>query len=416
MRVRDIIDGLCEVDYSKRGFLKRLGTMAGGLAMSPAMVASATSPELLVVEPAETWIYGHPTGLPHEDTWINSSYEVFDLATQTRPLTGNVAKFFTDKGYGFTASGQLVLTPEKAKRVSQLADILAGRHLDQSTLNALNSLPLDVRYDHPLLQQIYAEQTKAYKELASLNKSTLSSYKQVFGKEMAHTPETIARSQAEEKRMYDAIKKYKEAKEARERRDAEKKKEQDSLKYSRMDYAGGSEDTGYSLASESFHTSRILGESDVDDLSQHFKDALDLIVQYKNDLEEEMKWDDAFATKLEFAALRDRLESYIGKYGTDPVADHTLWITNRVHTLPKLRRSANPMFMLKMELSDFLESLISGIKSGEIPVRDPVSDILGGDPFRENTTLSPEVMDHVASLLRPHITTQDINDIYAERI
>lgn len=161
---------------------------------------------------------------------------------------------------------------------------------------------------------------------------------------------------------------------------------------------------------------RILGESDVDDLSQNFKDALDLIVQYKNDLEDEMKWDDAFATRLEFAALTDRLESYMGKYGTDRVADHALWITNRVHTLPRLRRSANPMFMLKMELSDFLESLISGIKSGEIPVRDPVSDIIGGDPFRENTTLSPEVMDHVVSLLRPHITAQDIKDIYAERI
>lgn len=163
-------------------------------------------------------------------------------------------------------------------------------------------------------------------------------------------------------------------------------------------------------------TSRILGESDVDDLSQHFKDALDLIVQYKNDLEDEMQWDDAFSKKLEFVALRHHLESYMGKYGMDRVADHALWITNRVHTLPRLSKSANPVFRLKMELSDYLDSLLSGIKSGEIPVRDPVSGILGGDPFNENTTLSPEVVDHVVSLLRPAITAQDIEDIYAERI
>jgi hypothetical protein len=258
MRAKDIIDSLCEVDQSRRGFLKRLGTIAGGLAVSPATVASATSPKLLVVAPPEMWNYGSPTGLPHSDDYS----EVFDLATQTTPLEGNVAKFFADKGYGFTASGQLVLTPEKAKRVSHLADILGGHNVDQNTWNAIHSWPRETQHEHPLLQQIYAEQSKARRELQGFDDSILSSYKQAFGKKMEYTQDTIDRSEAWAKRINDYNKKWHED---RRRADAEKKKEQDSLKYSRMDYAGGSEDVqGVDYTTQESvmaTTGRILGEA-----------------------------------------------------------------------------------------------------------------------------------------------------------
>ena len=267
MRAKDIIDSLCEVDQSKRGFLKRLGTIAGGLAVSPAMVASATSPKLLAVASPTTWNYGTPAGLPHADSWSQGGVKAFDLATQTTPVTGNVAKFFADKGYGFTTSGQLVLTPEKAQHIARLTDILAGRTVDQNTWNAINSTPWQTRHDHPLLQQLYAEQRKALRELQSFDDSILSSYKQAFGKKMEYTQDAIDRSEAWAKRVNDYNKKWHED---RRRADAEKKKEQDSLKYSRMDYAGGSEDVqGVDYTTqESFMatTSRILGESKDDPL------------------------------------------------------------------------------------------------------------------------------------------------------
>lgn len=276
MRAKDIIDSLCEVDQSRRGFLKRLGTIAGGLAVSPAMVASATSPKLLAVAPPEMWNYGSPTGLPHSYDYS----EVFDLATQTTPLEGNVAKFFADKGYGFTASGQLVLTPEKAKRVSHLADILGGHNVDQNTWNAINSTPRETRHEHPLLKQIYAEQSKARRELQGFDDSILSSYKQAFGKKMDYTQDTIDRSEAWVKRIEDYRKKWQED---RRRADAEKKKEQDSLKYSRMDYAGGSEDVqGVDYTTQESvmaTTSRIMGESK-DDPLQGFLDMLRIMLDF----------------------------------------------------------------------------------------------------------------------------------------
>ena len=389
MRAKDIIDSLCEVDQSRRGFLKRLGTIAGGLAVSPAMVASATSPKLLVVASPETWAYGSPTGLPHSDSWINGSSEVFDLATQTTPLTGNVAKFFADKGYGFTASGQLVLTPEKAKHMVHLTDILAGRTVDQNTWNAINSTPWQTRHDHPLLQQIYAEQSKAYSELRSFDDSILSSYKQAFGKKMEYTQDTIDRSEAwwedwkKRKEKYDQAKREREAREAR--------KEQDSLKYSRMDYAGGSEDVqGVDYTTqESFMatTSKILGESE-DDPLQSFLDMLRIMMDF-----------DLYECGL---SDYDRLVSEVIRQASqiDGLLGSKVWLEiqryldfiERVAELPHnspygLRTTSRDTFLEDRHQEihfDLAVEVMNAIKNGQFnPSGGLLQSVLSNDPFEE---------------------------------
>lgn len=383
MRAKDIIDSLCEVDQSRRGFLKRLGTIAGGLAVSPAMVASATSPKLLVVAAPETWAYGSPSGLPHSDSWINGSSEVFDLATQTTPLTGNVAKFFADKGYGFTASGQLVLTPEKAKRMVHLADILAGRTVDQNTWDAIESTPWQTRHDHPLLKQIYAEQSKAYSELRSFDDSILSSYKQAFGKKMEYTQDTIDRSEAWWEDWKKRKEKYDQAKREREARE-----EQDSLKYSRMDYAGGSEDVqGVDYTTqESFMatTGKILGESE-DDPLQSFLDMLRIIMDF--DLYDSNVPD---YKRMEQTVIQ-KASNISGLLGSDVWLEIQEYLDFMAHTI-RLAASEGPLSARDTFLEDHHQEkhydlameVMNAIKNGQFnPSGGLLQSVLSNDPFEE---------------------------------
>jgi hypothetical protein len=383
MRAKDIIDSLCEVDQSRRGFLKRLGTIAGGLAVSPATVASATSPKLLVVAPPEMWNYGSPTGLPHSDDYS----EVFDLATQTTPLEGNVAKFFADKGYGFTASGQLVLTPEKAKRVSQLADIIGGHNVDQNTWNAIHSWPLETRHEHPLLQQIYAEGDKARRELQSFDDSILSSYEQAFGKKMEYTQDTLDRSEAWAKRVNDYNKKWHED---RRRADAEKKKEQDSLKYSRMDYAGGSEDVQGVDYTTQESVSRILGEAN---------DALQAFLNLVKDLRD---FDEYGSDATDFASLKIDVENQWNDLPLSVKNDENLEIAvenylNFLDFATGLSDEFEREDFIEEEFHiplDLLHDLLRAIKSGLFNNdRGLLGGVLSGDPFGEAnqfTEITPE--------------------------
>ena len=385
MRAKDIIDSLCEVDQSRRGFLKRLGTIAGGLAVSPAMVASATSPKLLVVSPAEDWVYSSPTGLPHA---VPDFTEVFDLATQTTPLTGNVAKFFADKGHGFTASGQLVLTPEKAQRVSHLADILAGRTVDQNTWNAINSTPWQTRHDHPLLQQLYAEQRKALRELQSFDDSILSSYKQAFGKKMEYTQDAIDRSEAWAKRVNDYNKKWHED---RRRADAEKKKEQDSLKYSRMDYAGGSEDVqGVDYTTqESFMatTSKILGESE-DDPLQSFLDMLRIIMDfdlYDSTMPDYKRMEQAVIQKASNSI--DLAAALLGSDVWLEIQEYLDFMASTIRLASEGRFSARDTFLEDNHQEkhyDLAVEVMNAIKNGQFnPSGGLLQSVLSNDPFEE---------------------------------
>ena len=376
MRAKDIIDSLCEVDQSRRGFLKRLGTIAGGLAVSPAMVASVTSPKLLVVASPETWAYGSPTGLPHSYDYS----EVFDLATQTTPLEGNVAKFFADKGYGFTASGQLVLTPEKAKRVSHLADILGGHNVDQNTWNAINSTPWETRHEHPLLQQIYAEQHKARRELQSFDDSILSSYKQAFGKKMEYTQDTIDRSEAERKKIDD----YRDKK----RKD---RTEKDLLKYSRMDYAGGSEDVqGVDYTTqESFMatTSKILGESE-DDPLQSFLDMLRIIMDfdlYDSTMPDYKRMEQAVIQKA--ASNIDLAAALLGSDVWLEIQEYLDFMASTIRLASEGRFSARDTFLEDNHQEkhyDLALEVMNAIKNGQFnPSGGLLQSVLSNDPFEE---------------------------------
>ena len=376
MRAKDIIDSLCEVDQSRRGFLKRLGTIAGGLAVSPAMVASATSPKLLVVSPAEDWVYSSPTGLPHSYDYS----EVFDLATQTTPLEGNVAKFFADKGYGFTASGQLVLTPEKAKRVSHLADILGGHNVDQNTWNAINSTPWETRHEHPLLQQIYAEQHKARRELQSFDDSILSSYKQAFGKKMEYTQDTIDRSEAERKKIDD----YRDKK----RKD---RTEKDLLKYSRMDYAGGSEDVqGVDYTTqESFMatTSKILGESE-DDPLQSFLDMLRIIMDfdlYDSTMPDYKRMEQAVIQKASNSI--DLAAALLGSDVWLEIQEYLDFMASTIRLASEGRFSARDTFLEDNHQEkhyDLALEVMNAIKNGQFnPSGGLLQSVLSNDPFEE---------------------------------
>ena len=376
MRAKDNIDSLCEVDQSRRGFLKRLGTIAGGLAVSPAMVASVTSPKLLVVASPETWAYGSPTGLPHSYDYS----EVFDLATQTTPLTGNVAKFFADKGHGFTASGQLVLTPEKAKRVSHLADILGGHNVDQNTWNAINSTPWETRHEHPLLQQIYAEQHKARRELQSFDDSILSSYKQAFGKKMEYTQDTIDRSEAERKKIDD----YRDKK----RKD---RTEKDLLKYSRMDYAGGSEDVqGVDYTTqESFMatTSKILGESE-DDPLQSFLDMLRIIMDfdlYDSTMPDYKRMEQAVIQKA--ASNIDLAAALLGSDVWLEIQEYLDFMASTIRLASEGRFSARDTFLEDNHQEkhyDLALEVMNAIKNGQFnPSGGLLQSVLSNDPFEE---------------------------------
>jgi hypothetical protein len=164
---------------------------------------------------------------------------------------------------------------------------------------------------------------------------------------------------------------------------------------------------------------RILGESDVEGLTQHFKDALDLIVQFKTDIEHRL--DNPESTQLDDL----KLKSYRDKYGFNQFArrvseahNDTRFASGFLYKhLQNKEGRISPRYVLKLELQEMLSSLIEATKSGEIPITDLVSDILRGDPFEDtDTVLSPEVVDPVVLLLRPYITAQDIKDIYAGRI
>jgi hypothetical protein len=321
------------------------------------MVASATSPKLLVVASPETWAYGSPTGLPSADAIVHG-YEF--TAAQATPLANvNVAKFFPDKGFGFTTSGQVVMTPERVQHVVSLTKKMT-----------------EYDYHNP---EAVADSWKAFQELENLNKSVLSSYKTSFGNEMKYTKDTVDRSEAERKKIDD----YRDKK----RKD---RKEKDLLKYSRMDYAGGSEDVqGVDYTTqESFMatTSKILGESE-DDPLQSFLDMLRIIMDfdlYDSNGPDYKRMEQAVIQKASNISLCAAL---LGSDVWLEIQEYLDFMASTIRLASEGRFSARDTFLEDNHQEkhyDLAVEVMNAIKNGQFnPSGGLLQSVLSNDPFEE---------------------------------